>query len=69
MTHLHPQTPGTSPTRDAQRVSYDHETVHAVLDEALVCDVGFVVEGRPVVLPHLHVRLAEVQYLHGSTGA
>ena len=69
MTHLYPQTPRTSPTRDAQRVFYDHETVHAVLDEALVCHVGFVVDGRPVVLPHLHVRLGEVLYLHGSTGA
>lgn len=43
--------------------------MHAVLDEALVCHVGFVVEGRPVVLPHLHVRLGEVLYLHGSMGA
>ena len=50
-------------------MSYDQETVHAVLDEALVCHVGFVVEGRPVVLPHLHVRVGEVLYLHGSTGA
>jgi len=36
VTHLYPQTPRTSPTRDAQRVSYDRETVHAVLDEARV---------------------------------
>lgn len=64
-----PQTSRTSPTRSAQRVSYDRETVHSVLDEALVCHVGFVVEGRPVVLPHLHARLEEVLYLHGSTGA
>jgi nitroimidazol reductase NimA-like FMN-containing flavoprotein (pyridoxamine 5'-phosphate oxidase superfamily) len=69
MTHVYPRTPRTSPTRDAERVSYDQETVHAVLDEALVCHVGFVVEGRPVVLPHLHVRIGEVLYLHGSTGA
>jgi uncharacterized protein len=69
VTHLYPQTPRTSPSRSAQRVSYDHETVHAVLDEAVVCHVGFVVEGRPVVLPHLHARVEEVLYLHGSTGA
>jgi uncharacterized protein len=50
-------------------VSYERETVHAVLDEAIVCHVGFVVDGRPVVLPHLHARLDEVLYLHGSTGA
>jgi uncharacterized protein len=69
MTHSYPQTPRTSPTREAERVSYDQEMVHAVLDEALICHVGFVVEGRPVVLPHLHARLGEVLYLHGSTGA
>jgi uncharacterized protein len=69
VTHLYTQTPRTSPSRHAQRVSYDQETVHAVLDEAVVCHVGFVVEGRPVVLPHLHARLREVLYLHGSTGA
>jgi nitroimidazol reductase NimA-like FMN-containing flavoprotein (pyridoxamine 5'-phosphate oxidase superfamily) len=50
-------------------VSYDRETVHAILGEAVVCHVGFVVEGRPVVLPHLYARLEEVLYLHCSTGA
>ncbi len=43
--------------------------MHAVLDEALVCHVGFVVDGRPVVLPQLHARVGEKLYLHGSTGA
>jgi nitroimidazol reductase NimA-like FMN-containing flavoprotein (pyridoxamine 5'-phosphate oxidase superfamily) len=65
----YPQTPRTSATREAHRMSYDRETVHTVLDEAVICHVGFVAEGRPVVLPHLHVRLGEVLYLHGSTGA
>jgi nitroimidazol reductase NimA-like FMN-containing flavoprotein (pyridoxamine 5'-phosphate oxidase superfamily) len=69
VTDLYPQTPRTCPTRDAERVSYERESAHAVLDEALVCHVGFVVEGRPVVLPHLHARIGEVLYLHGSTGA
>jgi len=69
VTHPYPRSARTSPTRNAQRVSYDRETVHAVLDEAVVSHVGFVVDGRPVVLPHLHARLGEVLYLHGSTGA
>jgi nitroimidazol reductase NimA-like FMN-containing flavoprotein (pyridoxamine 5'-phosphate oxidase superfamily) len=69
VTDSYPQTPRTSPSREAERISYDRDTVHAVLDEAIVCHVGFVVEGRPVVLPHLHARLGEVLYLHGSTGA
>jgi uncharacterized protein len=47
----HPPTPLTRPSREADRVGYERATVHAVLDEALVCHVGFVVDGRPVVLP------------------
>jgi nitroimidazol reductase NimA-like FMN-containing flavoprotein (pyridoxamine 5'-phosphate oxidase superfamily) len=61
--------PRTTPTRAAKRVSYDREAVHAVLDEAVVCHVGFVVDGQPVVLPQLHARVGERLYLHGSTGA
>ncbi|MGY1638226.1 pyridoxamine 5'-phosphate oxidase family protein [Geodermatophilus sp. SYSU D00742] len=61
--------PRTAPTRSRDRVSYDRATVHAVLDEAVVCHVGFVVDGRPVVLPQLHARAGDTLYLHGSTGA
>ena len=53
MTTSFPPTGRTTPSRKPDRVGYDRETAHAVLDEAVVCHVGFVVEGRPVVLPHL----------------
>lgn len=59
----------TTPSRAPQRVAYDRAAVHGVLDEAVVCHVGFVVDGAPVVLPQLHVRVGERLYLHGSTGA
>ena len=59
----------TTASRLPERVSYDAQAVHAVLDEALVSHVGFVVDGRPVVLPHLHARIGSTLYLHGSTGA
>ncbi|SEQ57913.1 pyridoxamine 5'-phosphate oxidase family protein [Microlunatus flavus] len=59
----------TTPTRLRERVSYDREAVHAVLDEAVLCHVAFVADGLPVVLPQLHVRVGESLYLHGSTGA
>jgi nitroimidazol reductase NimA-like FMN-containing flavoprotein (pyridoxamine 5'-phosphate oxidase superfamily) len=65
----YPPTPRTTPTRHAERVGYDRDLAHAVLDEALIAHVGFVVDGRPVVLPQLHARVGEVLYLHGSTGA
>ena len=61
--------PQTTPTRHKDRVSYDRSTAHAVLDEALICHVGFVVDGQPVVLPQLHARVGDQLYLHGSSGA
>lgn len=59
----------TTPSRLRERVSYDREAVHAVLDEAVLSHVAFVADGLPVVLPQLHVRVGETLYLHGSTGA
>jgi uncharacterized protein len=57
------------PTRHKERVSYDQAAVHAVLDEAVFCHVGFVMDGKPVVLPQLHVRVDDQLFLHGSSAA
>lgn len=62
------QTPRTTGTRYQDRMSYDRAAVHSVLDEALVCHVGFVVDGAPVVLPTVHARLGDRLYIHGSSG-
>jgi uncharacterized protein len=62
-------TPRTTPTRYRERASYDRETVHGILDEALICHLGYLSAGRPVVLPTTHARLGETRYLHGSTGS
>jgi uncharacterized protein len=69
MTQTYETTPRTTGTRHRERLGYDRAAVHAVLDEALVCHVGFVVDGQPVVLPQLHARVGEDLFLHGSTGA
>jgi nitroimidazol reductase NimA-like FMN-containing flavoprotein (pyridoxamine 5'-phosphate oxidase superfamily) len=61
-------TPRTTPTRYRERADYDRETVHAILDEALICHLGYLSAGGPVVLPTTHARLGETLYLHGSTG-
>lgn len=58
-----------TPTRLRERVATDRGAVNAVLDEALVCHAGLVVDGRPHVLPTLHVRVDDTLYLHGSTAA
>lgn len=70
---MHPGTytasPDSTPTRHKERISYDTAAVHAVLDEAVFCHVGFVMHGKPVVLPQLHARVNDQLYLHGSSAA
>jgi nitroimidazol reductase NimA-like FMN-containing flavoprotein (pyridoxamine 5'-phosphate oxidase superfamily) len=56
----------TTVRRLPKRASYDRQTVYSILDEALICHVGFVVEGKPVVIPTIHARLNDCLYLHGS---
>ena len=65
----YPPTARTVPTRYRERAHYDRATVHGILDEALICHVGYLNAGQPVVLPTTHVRLDETLYLHGSTGS
>jgi nitroimidazol reductase NimA-like FMN-containing flavoprotein (pyridoxamine 5'-phosphate oxidase superfamily) len=67
-TAYHP-TSRTTPTRYRERARYDRDTVHRILDEALICHLGYLSAGRPVVLPTTHARLGETLYLHGSTGS
>jgi nitroimidazol reductase NimA-like FMN-containing flavoprotein (pyridoxamine 5'-phosphate oxidase superfamily) len=61
-----PPSPRSEVKRLPQRGSYDAEVVHGILDEALICHVGFVVDGQPVVIPTIHARHGGRLYLHGS---
>jgi uncharacterized protein len=58
--------PRTTVRRQRQRGVYDPTTIEAVLDEALICHVGAVVDGAPVVLPTVHARRGRTLYLHGA---
>lgn len=51
------------------RGHYDRETIDAILDEAMICHVGFEVDGQPYVIPSLHARVGDVLYLHGSSAS
>ncbi|BAX92379.1 pyridoxamine 5'-phosphate oxidase family protein [Mycobacterium shigaense] len=62
-------TPRSTPSRYRDRASYDRDVVHRILDEALICHLGYLGDGRPVVLPTTHARCGETLYLHGSTGS
>ncbi|WIX78962.1 pyridoxamine 5'-phosphate oxidase family protein [Amycolatopsis carbonis] len=68
MTRLSP-TPRTTLGRKKNRAATDRATLHAVLDEALICHLGLVRDGTPLVLPTGYGRDGDTLYLHGSTGA
>ncbi len=62
-----PVTPRTRLNRRASRGSHDRDLIHAILDEGLVCHVGFVAEGQPYVLPTTYARVDDHLVIHGST--
>jgi uncharacterized protein len=55
--------------REPKRGRYDRGTIDAILDEALICHLGFEVEGQPYVIPTLHARVGDRLYLHGSSAS
>lgn len=59
----------TTVKRHPERGAYDREVIDSILDEALVCHVGFAVDGQPFVIPTIHARDGDVLYLHGSPGS
>ncbi len=64
-----PPTERTTVRRLPARGSHDRALIHSILDEAPVCHVGFVVDGRPFVIPTRHVRVGDRLYMHGSPGS
>jgi uncharacterized protein len=56
----------TKVRRKADRGHYDRKTIYRILDEAFVCQVGFIADGMPFVVPTNYVRVGDKLYLHGS---
>ena len=63
------RTPRTTVKRLPARSAYDRETLEAILDEALVCHVGFVADAQPFVIPTSYARIGQALYLHGSAAS
>ncbi len=49
-----------------ERGVYDKETIYSILDEALICHIGFTTDRGVVVIPTIHARVGDTLYLHGS---
>ncbi|MEV4162694.1 pyridoxamine 5'-phosphate oxidase family protein [Nonomuraea dietziae] len=62
-------TPRTTLGREKHRGSTDRNDLYEVLDSGLICHLGVVVNGHPMVVPTGYGRIGDTLYLHGSTGA
>jgi nitroimidazol reductase NimA-like FMN-containing flavoprotein (pyridoxamine 5'-phosphate oxidase superfamily) len=62
-------TPRTRVVRESDRGVYDRDTVNRILDEGLLCHVGFIVDGQPYVIPTSYGRHGDVLYIHGSAAS
>lgn len=68
MSHFTP-TDRTKVRRKPDRGSYDRELIYRILDEAFVCQVAFIDNGVPIVVPTNYVRVGNKLFLHGSTAS
>lgn len=60
------KSPKTRIHRLPKRGHYDQETIYQILDEALICHVGFVENGQPYVIPINFARVDDTVVLHGA---
>ena len=60
------QTERTTVKRIGERGAYERDVIDQILDEAIICHVGTVEDGTPMVIPTLIVRIGDYIILHGS---
>src|SRR5580692_3401825 len=51
------------------RGRYDHATIYAILDAALVCHIAYIIDGRPYCTPTGFWREGDHLYWHGSSAS
>ena len=62
-----PKTAQNRVRRVPDRGAYDTATIYPIVDEALICHVGLIEDGHPIVIPTLHARDGNEILLHGAT--
>jgi nitroimidazol reductase NimA-like FMN-containing flavoprotein (pyridoxamine 5'-phosphate oxidase superfamily) len=48
---------------------YDRDTINAIIDAGIVCQVGYVIDSQPYVTPTNHWRIDDYVYWHGSSAS
>lgn len=59
----------TTLKRLPKRGEYDRRVIYEILDESFVCHVGFIADGKPVVIPTSYARIGGDLYIHGSAAS
>ena len=62
-------TAATRVRRHPERASHDRAAIDAVLDAHWVCQIAFVHDGQPHVIPTAYWRDGDYVYVHGSNGS
>jgi nitroimidazol reductase NimA-like FMN-containing flavoprotein (pyridoxamine 5'-phosphate oxidase superfamily) len=60
-------TPRTTLRRHKERGAAERTSLYEVLDAGLICHLGVVADGVPLVLPTAYGRDGDTMYLHGSS--
>jgi uncharacterized protein len=66
MTRQPPPSDRVTVRRHPERGRYDRDTIDAILDEGLICHLGFTLEGQPSVIPTMYARQGDLLYVHGA---
>ena len=61
------KTDKTKVKRIPKRGFYDKETIFRILDNDFVCQIGFVYNNYPVVIPTIYGRKGDVLFFHGAS--
>jgi uncharacterized protein len=64
-----PPSERTTIKRMAHRAVYDRHIINAILDEGLLCHLGFTLDSQPYVLPTIYARDGERILIHGSAAS
>jgi len=59
----------TRVVREPHRGVYDRQEIYKILDEGIVCHVGFTADAQPFVIPTLYARVGDAIYFHGSAAS
>lgn len=61
-----PDTQRSTLRRKRERGTYHRETIDSILDEGLICHIGFTEGGSTFVVPTAYARVGDSIYVHGA---